>query len=454
MAPPPLPPADRQPRSNKRRSSGRDDSPYSQDQSSSPSKKSRTSSLSQSQFSDRTKKRIRDASSRDDCWHCGADGKHVAHVIPKRAASSDFEYLRQAGMVNLGKLDEMNNGIPLCPNCHQKYDEDVPYWLFFPEDLDFFIDAERRDFNHRKHMWRHQNQIVARRPPTAQTYRDHQVGKGQMIPGAVWGSYRTFVVKVFKKPGGPDSLFEPGLGLLKSWHGDPMAALYHAFKATTHPGGLLIPHEFKQLARLYDDNDTEMHRLRTQAPTSIDTETHNDSSDSSDTDDDHQDDDKSPGDSRNSASHGRKNLYQGPSHRGQEDRSSNKESHGSRRHSKRIEGKRGHSSNKYNESVFVARDSLLVMLSPSSSSRKPKPMMQELFNRAVPAKRSRFVFEEQTDPGAQTTAQDRIDFFNFFNGGGYVDHGPWNGPVVSSKTEHGLLSPDESGGDSQLQELS
>lgn len=44
----------------------------------------KSSSVTTSKFSEETKKKIRLASSGDDCWHCGYGGLDVAHIIPQR----------------------------------------------------------------------------------------------------------------------------------------------------------------------------------------------------------------------------------------------------------------------------------------------------------------------------------------------------------------------------------
>ncbi|KAI4168944.1 MAG: hypothetical protein LQ346_009011, partial [Caloplaca aetnensis] len=58
-------------------------------------------------------------------------------------------------------------------------------------------------------------------------------------------------------------------------------------------------------------------------------------------------------------------------------------------------------------------------------------MQEELFAQSVPCKRRRMDEEEDADweLGPRATAQHAIDFFSFFNGGGYRDDGPWAEPV-------------------------
>ena len=185
---------------------------------------------------------------------------------------------------------------------------------------------------------------------------------------------------------------------------------------------------------MYVDNDDELRRLESQkqAP--------NDVRDNEDDDDD-QDDDNDPGDGRRTGNYGLGSAPRGDGRHGGQKQISNSASKPSQRQSKRVEN-RG-KAHVLQRTVFVPRDELLYMLSPRSSSRKPKPMLQDEFTRPFLIKRPR-IYEEERDPEADTTAQDRIDFFNFFNGGGYVDNGPWNTNYKTKNTEYGLPSPRDS----------
>ncbi len=59
-------------------------------------------------------------------------------------------------------------------------------------------------------------------------------------------------------------------------------------------------------------------------------------------------------------------------------------------------------------------------------------MQEELFARSIPCKRVK-TSDADWEFGPGGTAQDAIEFFNFFNGGGYEDNGPWVQPVDRTK---------------------
>ncbi|KAI4088203.1 MAG: hypothetical protein LQ344_006225 [Seirophora lacunosa] len=118
------------------------------------------------------------------------------------------------------------------------------------------------------------------------------------------------------------------------------------------------------------------------------------------------------------------------------------------RHSKRLE-KKEYAAGRSNQKPDYSREDILVMLAPS---RKPKAMMQEeLFARSIPCKRAKTDDDADWEFGPGGTAQDAIEFFSFFNGGGYEDKGPWAQPVDrtnpsgTAKLKQGLLSPKVSG---------
>ncbi|KAL9597963.1 MAG: hypothetical protein Q9219_004794 [cf. Caloplaca sp. 3 TL-2023] len=97
MPPPPIPLTAGQPQARKRaaRDTDSEDTPGAQssDQGSSQKRRDTGSLKSQtsSRFSESVKRKVREASSGQDCWHCEAVGRDVAHVIPKHdSAVSNF----------------------------------------------------------------------------------------------------------------------------------------------------------------------------------------------------------------------------------------------------------------------------------------------------------------------------------------------------------------------------
>lgn len=291
----------------------------------------------------------------------------------------------------------------------------MPGWVFFPEDLKYFIREERRDMKRRQQAWRPNEPLPRRNPPTATAYLEHQRNTGGLLPGAPWGTYRSYVTRSFGPENGE---LLSGLSALKTFHGDPMVALYHSFAAL--PYGLLD--SFKDLETLntmYRANNKKIQDMKAPLPIT------GDDDDADSNDDGEASNEESLTDNNPDPTKGRSRT----------------------RHSKRLE-KKDYAAGKATQKREWGREDILVMLGPS---RRPTAMMQEeLFAQSVPCKRVK-TSHADWDFGPGGTAQDAIEFFNFFNGGGYEDYGPWVQPVDSTKhngtakLEQGLLSPKVSG---------
>ncbi|KAL9597967.1 MAG: hypothetical protein Q9219_004798 [cf. Caloplaca sp. 3 TL-2023] len=386
MGPPPAPTIlqRRQPRKRKARSS-RDDSDDVDDadlsESIAPSSSVQSSALSSSIFSSAKERKIRHASSGDACWLCGGNGRDVAHVIPKHASQ----------------------------------------------------DARRR-----QRALDHGGPLLRRNTPTAATYRQHQEDREQTLAGSRWGSYRYLIITDF---GPAQGRFTMGMSAVKDWHGDPMAALYHAFQVI---GDLEVdyPDELQELEMLYRNNSKMFRHLTTGDPAST-SHSRNDKGDDSD-DNGARKHGKNTG--ANSRVPGNSEHPSGASgNAGTADRSSH-------RRSSRLE-KQGEAAARKHGQLFAPPNEKLVML--SGSTRKPTAVMQERFPCSAPStprsKRPRLTKKEEKAAarvGANTTAQDRIDFYCFFHGGDPVDSRATlvNKTKDSVRFEHGLLSPKKSGG--------
>ncbi|KAL8659012.1 MAG: hypothetical protein Q9202_007318 [Teloschistes flavicans] len=411
----------------------------------------KSSSVTTSKFSEETKKKIRLASSGDDCWHCGYGGLDVAHIIPQRLNKDDFPRLQSIGILNLDRLGDANNGVPLCPNCHVRYDASVPCWIFYPEDLQFFIDSENEDKKRREVAWTQNRTTVVRKPPDAEAYRQYQQDKKTLLPNARWGSYRVFIVKEFNSSG---TLFQEGPNpALKTWHGDPMAALYHAFFAVMDLKAKL-PKALRDLQRLYADNDQELDHLRDAAATAPGRFNDGDNNNpdahkggSKDDDDDSQESNNEDSDDDDDKDNNNNTAAKGAKTRASETQNQLSTNYydayhsdpSSLRRSHRLEKQRPEYRERLKRQDLIPRNELLLML--SLKSQKPQPVMQENFNRGIPYSKRRKVEDdkEDWDPGSEITAQDRIDIHKFFNGGGYQC--PWKLQRLQQKTEHGLPSP-------------
>ncbi|KAI4111670.1 MAG: hypothetical protein LQ345_006742 [Seirophora villosa] len=197
-----------------------------------------------------------------------------------------------------------------------------------------------------------------------------------------------------------------------------MVALYHAFPALPY-SVVDLPEDLRTLNTMYCENDQMINHMKAPLPNISDDEKESDRM--SDGTDKKSWIDNSPDPTKDRARTG---------------------------HSKRLE-KKEYTAGKSNQKPNYSREDILVMLAPS---RKPKAMMQEeLFAQSIPCKRAKTDDDADWEFGPAGTAQDAIEFFSFFNGGGYEDKGPWAQPVDrtkpsgTAKLEQGLLSPKVSG---------
>ncbi|MCJ1259196.1 hypothetical protein MMC24_007032 [Lignoscripta atroalba] len=198
------------------------------------------------------------------CFHCEMSGPYapldVCHVIPKK--SSNYDRHLADGLLDFS-LDDIVNSILLCKNCHVVFDDLEPVWTFLPTDLEYFIHFEEEDFKRRqaivdeRYLEQQQLQIVPpplplppppRRCPTAGEYLEAWVSKEPKWPSsALGGAYSRFTMPRYRQR--PDTMH------LQAWHGAPLAAIIHAFRAVL---GNLTPPEFvapsikKQLRKLQD----------------------------------------------------------------------------------------------------------------------------------------------------------------------------------------------------------
>ena len=145
-------------------------------------------------------------------------------------------------------MDQRENAIPLCPQCHDAFDETSALgWVLVPTDLDFFLHFEREDFERRKEVFNTTGSRPGRICPSPLQYQQYQ--EQWLEEGACGGLYTSYVLRhnLYRLEGYP-----------KSWHGDPMVALDKAFKAlvlssTAFPPDVKNP--LRDLLELYDKND-------------------------------------------------------------------------------------------------------------------------------------------------------------------------------------------------------
>lgn len=82
------------------------------------------------------------------------------------------------------------NAIPLCPLCHRQFDKaEDPGFVFFPSDLNFFIEFELRDKDQRENT-------NVRQVPNAVAYRNYQISSKAIPSNAIGGLYTRVFLKV------------------------------------------------------------------------------------------------------------------------------------------------------------------------------------------------------------------------------------------------------------------
>lgn len=144
--------------------------------------------------------------------------------------------------------------MPLCPACHKAFDNDAnPGWVFFPQDLEFFIEIEKRDYARRLEGKGPKDALPGRRCPSSAAYREHQ--RNKISAADHGGLYNAVMLYNYQSP---DLAYRPGPSPYfqqpKSWHGDPMAAIDTARRGF---GALpiIFPKAFVKLISLYGKHD-------------------------------------------------------------------------------------------------------------------------------------------------------------------------------------------------------
>lgn len=151
----------------------------------------------------------------DVCWICGNLEPDVCHVFTQ--ADRQLGLWQEKSLINFD-VRSPENGIALCPTCHTQFDRtEDPGFVFFPPNLDFFIDFELQDRRRRSN-----SPDTARIVPTIDQVRADQVAK-QLIPMDSTGClYKVVILK---------HLWGPNLNISTAprlWHGAPIPTLRRA----------------------------------------------------------------------------------------------------------------------------------------------------------------------------------------------------------------------------------
>ncbi|PKY06594.1 hypothetical protein P168DRAFT_115733 [Aspergillus campestris IBT 28561] len=111
----------------------------------------------------------------DFCWACKTESPQIAHVVGKE--DKQVSLWSKEGLLPFS-LTSAANGIPLCATCHLEFDRaHDPGFVFFPSDLQYFIDFELRD-RERRALAVGEGDIIPREVPSSTSYRDHQLEQG------------------------------------------------------------------------------------------------------------------------------------------------------------------------------------------------------------------------------------------------------------------------------------
>ncbi|KAK0263127.1 hypothetical protein LTR35_017607 [Friedmanniomyces endolithicus] len=171
-------------------------------------------------FSETTKRRIPfDIADEPNCLHCRGERSLFCHVIA--VADRSYEKYRKYGFLHHRRSD-CTNGVLLCSSCHTAFDDPYdPGLVFFPEDLQWFLDYEERERAGRR-QHRTLGVPLRKRKPSADEYVEHNGGK-----------YNVYTMTTFM---GPEAPRKPGVDVpVKVWKGAPMASLRRAFMVLGNP---------------------------------------------------------------------------------------------------------------------------------------------------------------------------------------------------------------------------
>ncbi|KAJ5280235.1 hypothetical protein N7478_005607 [Penicillium angulare] len=188
------------------------------------------------QFSETTKLETRRLAG-NGCWSCETTRVDICYVIAKE--DTQTEVWEQAGLFKF-QYKTAANAIPLCGACHAEFDCAIdPGYVFFPDDLQYFIDYETKDQQRRQRCAAETGQPVERKAPTATEYLAYQMNANLVPSDAVGGLYRRVFLKRFLHGGtvvGLEHLFS----MPRQWHGAPMASIRRALATLGSPRSYII----------------------------------------------------------------------------------------------------------------------------------------------------------------------------------------------------------------------
>lgn len=137
-----------------------------------------------------------------------------------------------------------------------------PGYVFFPTDIQYFIDFERQDRARREEIATDAGvhiSTLSRQVPTSADYKQHEIDSNRISPTAIGGRYSRVFLKQFLHSGEIPGI-EKAYSTAKEWHGAPLASIRRAFAALSSPRFFVIidtntRHMLEELRQLYFSDD-------------------------------------------------------------------------------------------------------------------------------------------------------------------------------------------------------
>lgn len=117
-----------------------------------------------------------------------------------------------------------------------------PGYVFFPADIQYFIDFERQDRARREQIATDTGvpiSSLSRQVPTSADYKQHEIESNVISPTAIGGRYSRVFLKQFLHSGKIPGI-EKAFSAATEWHGAPLASLRRAFAALSSPRFFMI----------------------------------------------------------------------------------------------------------------------------------------------------------------------------------------------------------------------
>lgn len=161
----------------------------------------------------------------------------------------------------------------LCLQCHSSSERaSNPRFIFFIDDIQYFIRYETSDFEYRKAIMDKSDSLPRRHVPTAAEYRSYQERKGVKMPassGTRGGLYRRNLLRPTKASEPSIKIIDVELYPVKAWTGCPMATFAKTFARLgpwSHKYPKNVREELRQLQDLYGDNDRTLLNMDSTKP--------------------------------------------------------------------------------------------------------------------------------------------------------------------------------------------